>query len=188
MIPKYELKAEAIQEMVLTTVENHLSLKTAGYRCSTEQTWNGLVKAAAEGRSWEAVCGESPDVVDSHTLREQLNRALKVAEVGQPEAEMNAALVSSLPIDRPRGGLEGAIATQDEPFYGKTPTLLAYTRKGKAREGTSRCFRIASAYVIWRQVRLTLALTYVLPDDTLPEVVERLLQRLTNLGLPATVL
>lgn len=32
------------------------------YSCSTEQTWNVLVKAAAEGRSLEAVCGESPDV------------------------------------------------------------------------------------------------------------------------------
>jgi hypothetical protein len=77
MIPKYELKAEDLQQMVLTTAKNHLSLKTEGYRCSTEQTLNVLVKAAAEGRSLEAGCGESPDIVDSNTLREQLNAALK---------------------------------------------------------------------------------------------------------------
>jgi putative transposase len=188
MIPKYELKAEDIQQIVVTTAENHLSLKTEGYRCSTKQTWNVLVKAAAEGRSLEAVCGESSDLVDSNTLREQLNAALKVADLRQQEAEMNAALGSAIPAGMPRGGLEVAIDTQDEPFSGKTPTLVAYTRKGKARAGTSRFFRIASAYVIWRQLRLTLALTYVLPDDPLTDVVERLLQRLADLGLHATVL
>lgn len=56
--------------------------------------------------------------------------------------------------------------------------MRAYTCKTRAKAGTSRFFRIAGAYVIWREVRLTLALTYVLPEDTLPEVVERLLLRL----------
>jgi hypothetical protein len=37
--------------------------------------------------------------------------------------------------------------------------LLTYTRKAQAKDGTSRFFRIASAYVIWRELRLTLALT-----------------------------
>ena len=88
----------------------------------------------------------------------------------------------------PRGGLEVAIDTHDEPFYGKTSELLAYTCKDRAKAGTTHFFRIASAYVIWREVRLTLALTYVLPEDDLPSVVERLLQRLGQLGLHATVL
>jgi putative transposase len=81
-----------------------------------------------------------------------------------------------------------AIDTHDEPFYGKTPELLTYTCKAQAKAGTTHFFRIASAYVIWREVRLTLALTYVLPEDDLPRVVERLLQRLCHLGLHATVL
>jgi hypothetical protein len=78
--------------------------------------------------------------------------------------------------------------THDEPFYGKTPELLTYTRKGQAKAGTTHFFRIATAYVSWHEVRLTLALTYVLPEDDLSSVVERLLQRLGHLGLHATVL
>jgi hypothetical protein len=46
---------------------------------------------------------------------------------------------------------------------------------------------MASAYVIWREVRLTLAVTYVLPEDTLPAVVAKLLGTLQQLGLRATV-
>jgi hypothetical protein len=70
----------------------------------------------------------------------------------------------------------------------KSPQLQAYTCKTRAKAGTTRFFRIASAYVIWRELRRTLALTYVLPQDRLPEVVERLLLRLGQVGLYATVL
>jgi hypothetical protein len=102
--------------------------------------------------------------------------------------EMNTALAAAIPAGMPRGGLEVAIDTHDEPFYGKTPELLTYTCSGRAQDGTTHFFCIASAYVIWREVRLTLALTYVLPEDDLSGVVERLLQRLGHVGLHATVL
>jgi putative transposase len=111
-----------------------------------------------------------------------------VSELRQQEAEMNAALSAAMPAGMPRGGLEVAIDTHDEPFYGKTPELRACTCKTRAKDGTTHFFRIASAYVIWREVRLTLALTYVLPDDPLPVVVEKLLKQLKQVGLHATVL
>jgi hypothetical protein len=169
-------------------MEQHLSVKTEGYRLSTGQTFDLLLKAVAEGSSLEAVCADSCGAVDSNTLREQLNAALPVAQLRQQEAEMNAALQAALPANMPRAGVEVALDTHDEPFYGKSAVLRAYSCKSRARVGTTRFFRIASAYVIWHDVRLTLALTYVLPDDTLPQVVQRLLTRLEHLNLCATVL
>jgi hypothetical protein len=158
MIPEHALNAEDVRAMMLDTMEQHLSLKTEGYRSSTHQTYNLLLKAAAEGSSLEAVCADScGGGVDSNTLREQLNSALVVEALRQQEAEMNAALQAAIPAGMPRGGLEVAIDTHDEPFYGKTPELRTYTCKTRAKAGTSRFFRIASAYVIWREVRLTLA-------------------------------
>jgi len=188
IIPRNELKAEAIHRMLLDTLQAHLSLKTEGYRCTTEQVFNVLVKAAAEGSSLEAVCSDQVGGLDGNTVREQLNAALDVTQLRQQEAEMNQALASAIPAAMPRGGLEVAIDTHDEPFYGQTPEMLTYTRKGQAKDGTTRFFRIASAYVIWHEVRLTLALTYVLPEDDLPGVVRRLLHRLAQLGFHATVL
>ena len=188
MIPEYRLNAEDIRGMMLDVMEKHLSVKTEGYRCTTRETFNLLLKAVAEGSSLEAVCADSCGVMASNTLRDQLNAALTVGDLRQQEAEMNATLQAAIPAGMPRGGLEVAIDTHDEPFYGKTPELRAHTCKTRAKAGTSRFFRLASAYVIWREVRLTLALTYVLPDDTLPEVVERLLTRLKQVALHATVL
>ena len=187
MIPENGLNAEDVLGMLLDRMEKHLSLKTEGYRSTTHETFNLLLKAVAEGSSLEAVCADSSGVVDSNTLREHLNVALEVYELRQQEAELNAALASAIPVGMPRGGLEVAIDTHDEPFYGKTPELLTYTCPGQAKAGTTHFFRIASAYVIWHEVRLTLALTYVLPEDDLPGVVERLFQRLGRLGLHATV-
>jgi putative transposase len=188
MIPEQALNAEDVRQMMLNTMATHLSVTTTGYRCSTMQTFDLLLKAVAEGSSLAAVCADSCGVVDSNTLRAQVNTALPVSSLRQQEAEMNAALQACIPDGMPRGGLEVAIDTHDEPFYGKTPELRAYTCKTRAKDGTTRFFRIASAYVIWREVRLTLALTYVLAEDTLPHVVAKLLTRLKPIGLHATVL
>ncbi len=188
MIPKYTLNAEDVRAIMVKTMERHLSVRTEGYRCTTTQTFDLLLKAVAEGSSIEAVCADSGGAVDSNTLREQVNRALPVSQLRRQESEMNAALQAAIPRDMPYGGVEVAIDTHDEPCYGKTPQLRAYTCKTRAKNGTTRFFRIASAYVIWREVRLTLALTYVLPDDVLSTVVERLLRRLQHIGLHATVL
>jgi putative transposase len=188
MIPENALNAEDIHKMMLDRMESHLSLRTEGYRSSTRETYNLLLKTVAEGSSLEAVCADSCGVVDSNTLREHLNRALRVSELRQQEEEINSALQATLPVGIPRGGLEVAIDTHDEPFYGKTPELLSYTRKGRAKAGTTHFFRIASAYVIWREVRLTLALTYVLPEDDLLKVVKQLLTRLAYVGIHTSVL
>jgi hypothetical protein len=187
-IPQHQLKAEDLHQMVMKTAQPHVHLETNGYQCSTEQTWNVLIKAASEGRSVEAVCKETTDVVAGNTMREHLKVALPLGGLRDQEREMNAALVSAIPPDMPRGGLEVAIDTHDEPYYGKTEEILSYTRKTKAHRGTTRFFRIASAYVIWREIRLTLALTYVLPEDSTASVVELLLQRLQDIGIHATVL
>jgi hypothetical protein len=75
----------------------------------------------------EAVCQDRQHPVSGNTLREQLNAALPVAKLREQEEEMNAALQAAIPSAMPRGGLEVAIDTHDEPFYGKTPDLRAYT-------------------------------------------------------------
>lgn len=188
IIPEYALNAEDVRGLMLDKMETHLTLKTEGYRSRTHQTIDLLLKAVAEGSSLEAVCADSCGAVAANTLREQLNAALDVAHLREQEAEMNRALQAAIPVGMPRGGLEVAIDTHDEPFYGKTPELRACTCKTRAKDGTTRFFRIASAYVIWREVRLTLALTYMLPADTLPQVVQKLLDQLGQVGLHATVL
>lgn len=188
MIHNHRLKAEDMRFQTVKTLSKHLSLKVEGYKCDTEMMWDIVVKASAEQASIEATCADLGTVADSNTVREHLNEALRVANLRLHEAEMNNALAASIPVSMRREGVEVAIDFHDEPFYGKRPELKALTCRGQAKKGTTHFIRIASAYVIWRQVRLTLAVLYVLPEDDTLTVLQRLLRQLKTLGFKAKVL
>lgn len=188
MIPEQVLKAEDIHQVSMKTLHQHLKLNIDGYRCDTDMVFNALLKAAADNSSIEAACADLLEVADSNTLREQLNAALDVADLWRHEVELNNALADGIPDNVGRNGVELAIDFHDEPFYGQTPELRTYVSRDQAKKGTTRFFRIASAYVMWRGIRLTLALTYVLPEYSTLDVLRRLLQRLGHLNFQAKVL
>ena len=188
MIPKNELHVAQLYEMSVTTLQNHLPLNLTGYRCTSEMALSALVKAALDNTSLNAVCDDLTRMADANTIREQLNTALDVSELARQEVEMNAALAAGLPNEMARAGVEVAIDFHDEPFYGKDILARSYTCRGQARKGTTRFVRIASASVIWRGLRLTLALSYVLPEYSTLQVLQRVLQRLSFLGIRPGVL
>lgn len=188
MILKNRLSAEDVREVSEALLKKHLSLDVDGYKLTTEMALNVLMKAAIEKRSIEAVCADLEAVVDSNTLREALNRELTATDLRQHEAQFNEALADCIPAAMPRRGLEMAVDFHDEPFYGKSDELRKYTVRGEAHEGTTYFWRIATLYVIWRGVRLTLALTYVLPEDSTLTVLQRLLERRATLGFAPKVL
>ena len=182
MIPQYELKAEDIRAYTLNLLKEHTKLNVKGYVCTTDVILDVVLKASAEGSSIEAASNDLQDAADSNTIREYLNAVLDVKELRQQEKEMNAALADCIPESMPHTKLEVAIDFHDEPFYGKQADLRAVTVSGQAKKGTTHFIRIASAYVIWRQVRLTLALHYVLPDESTLDILKILLNRLLDLG------
>lgn len=188
MIAQNELKAEEIRMTMQAVAQEHLPFAADGYTCTSEMIYDVLMKAASEGISIDAACRDLEQSVTGNTLREVLNEQMRAEQLRQHEAELNAALAARLPKQIQAGGLEAAIDEHDEPFYGKTPEVRAYTRRSRARQGTTHFFRIVSAYVIYRQMRLTLAVTFVLPEDKTMAVVSRLYQRLQALNLRIKVL
>lgn len=182
MIPQYELKAEDIRAYTSKLLKDHVKLDVAGYVCTTEIILDVLLKASAESSSIEAASNDLKGGADSNTIREYLNAVLDIQELRTQESEMNAALAECIPASMPRTKVEVAIDFHDEPFYGKQANLREVTCSGQAKKGTTHFIRIASAYVIWRQVRLTLALHYVLPDESALDILTILLNRLQELG------
>ena len=150
--------------------------------------FNVLIKASAENSSLEAACADLEEIADSNTIREYLNEALPIKELREQEKQVNAALACCTPEDLIRTDIEVAIDFHDEPFYGKQESIRKVTCAGQAKKGSTHFVRIATAYIIWRQVRLTLAVRYVLPEDDTLEILKFLLQRLKKLGFTAKVL
>ena len=188
MIHPHELKAEDVRAYALKVLKKHLRIEANGYSCKTDMIYDVLMKASAECSSLEAVCADLEEVADSNTLREYVNQALPSDELSAQEEQANRALAECIPESMVRQGIEIAIDYHDEPFYGKQEAMRAVTCSGQAKKGTTHFVRIATAYVIWRQVRLTLAVHYVLPNEEALEVLKILLQRLKKLGFSAKVL
>jgi putative transposase len=188
MIHQHELKSEDIRAFALEIMKKNFQLEANGYICKTEMLYDVLLKASVECSSLEAVCADLEDVADSNTQRAYLNLALPIKELSSQAEQVNRALADCIPESMVRTGVEIAVDFHDEPFYGKQENLRAVTCSGQAKKGTTHFVRIATAYVIWRQVRLTLAVHYVLPGEKTLDVLKTLLERLKTLGFQAKVL
>lgn len=188
MIHQYELKAEDIHAYTKQVMMRHFQIEVNGYCCKTEMIFDLLMKASAECSSLEAACADLEKVADSNTVREYVNKFLPVDQLSEQEAAANQTLAECIPEKMARKGIEAAVDFHDEPFYGKLEATRAVTCAGKAKKGTTHFVRIATAYVIWRQVRLTLAVHYVLPEEKALDVLKTLLKRLKSLGFETKVL
>jgi len=188
MIPQQELTAQDIRETIHDVAQEHLPLEADGYISTGEMLYDVLMKAASEGISIDAACRDLENTASGNRIRELLNGQLSSEQLRQHEDEINQALAARLPWQLQAHGIEAAIDEHDEPFYGKSPELTEYLCRGKAKAGTTRFFRIFSLYVIYRQMRLTLAVAFVLPEDKTLAVVHRLLKRVQALKLQIDVL
>lgn len=188
MIHPYELKAKDVHSYTARVLKGHSQIEAHGYCCHTDMIFDILMKASAECSSVEAACADLEDTADSNTIREYLNQALAANELRQQEERANAALAECIPSALDRARIEVAMDFHDEPFYGKQEGTRKLTCSGQAKKGTTHFVRIATAYIIWRQVRLTLAVRYVLPEEDSLETLKFLLDRLKTLGFSAKIL
>jgi putative transposase len=177
------LTDENTRHEAIERLSTYFPLQVWGYECSPETVFDVLVKAAMTGQTIETVCNGLAKIVDGETIRGYLNEQVRVDDLHSLEQQVNQALVAGLPHRLRKTKLEIAIDLHDEPFYGHRPELLALTCGGKAHKGTTRFFRVATAYVIFKDMRLTLGLLFVRPEDDIPDIVAALLRRLRLLGL-----
>lgn len=171
-----------------TILQEHLPLEAHGYSCRSEHLYDAILGASARQQSLEALCQHMPSLPSADTLREHLNGQLTIEKVPEIEHSINEALRADLPKRLSRSarkrGLRIAIDYHDRPYYGKAPAEQALWVRAKAKDGTTRFLRVATAYVIDRGLRLTLALRFVRPEDTTVGVVAHLRSWLEALDMP----
>ncbi len=182
---KTELKLtdEDTRQEAIERLGTHIPLEISGYECTAETVYDVLIKAAVTGQTIENVCKNLDEMVDGETIRGYLNEQINLDNFQSLEQQVNQASVAGLPRRLRKTKVEIAIDWHDEPFYGHSAGLLDLTCGGKADKGTTRFFRIATAYVIFKDMRLTLALLFVTPQDDLAEIVAALLRRLGILDI-----
>lgn len=174
------LDDETTRELTVERLEEHLPVEVEGYKVSSQIIFEVMTHAAVTGTSIEASCQELSVGVSSNSVREHLNAQVRQDNLAELEAGVNRALQTGLPRKVRRAACELAIDLHDQPFYGQDDDL---TCRGEAKAGTTRCYRVASAYLIHEGIRFTLGLSFVRPEQSKADMVEALLAYVMRVGV-----
>jgi hypothetical protein len=183
-----ELTAQEVLRHAQDLLEEQLPLNAEGYKCTTDDLFKVLLGVAATKGTLEAVCADLVGTPDPHTIRGYFNKQLCVEELPALEQQLNAALAAEVPRRVRRHAQEVAIDYHDRPYYGKGEQAQELWVRGKAKDGTTRFYRVATAYLVLNGLRLTLALHFVLPDEDTVSVLDLLLKRVQAQGLQVSCL
>lgn len=172
-------------DFTIAALEQYFDLSAEGYICQTHDLYRVLVAAAARQTYIETVCNDMPDAPDSNTVRGYLKKQLTPDQIGVLQRHCNRALAKQLPewlCDHPK---EVAIDLHDAPYYGKDDLEAkdSWVCRGEARQGTTRFYRCATAYIMHKDVRFTLAVIFVHPDDDTAKIVKQLIRRVKALKI-----
>jgi putative transposase len=163
-------------------LQEHLPLAADGSCCTTDDLLNALLGIAVNRSTLEAVCTDWTAASDPATVRRYLNEQLCVEDLPELEQFLIAALRTEIPPRVWRRAREVAIDFHDRPYYGKQPQAEGLWVRGKARDGTTRFYRIATAYVMLNGLRVTLALRFVLPEMEVVSLLDDVLKSLKKQG------
>jgi hypothetical protein len=173
-----KLSDQKVLDTAREVLKENLPLEAEGYVCTTDDLYNVLLGVAANRGTLQAVCTDGLKIADPETIRGYLNDQLRVEALPELERPLNAGLAAQTPKRIYRTPQGVAIDFHDRPYYGKQPQSTGLWVRGQAKDGTTRFYRIATAYVMLKDLRVTLAVRFVLPEDDTLTVLQDLLKRL----------
>jgi hypothetical protein len=157
-------------------------LKDHGWLCTAAVVWNIVLRAAARSISIYAACRDLADGPCDQAVRDALAHGLpKTFSV--LERRLNEALLCDLPRRLRRARWELAIDWHLSPYYGEPMWSRNELYYGKPRQGTKKFHAYASACIVTRGYRYTVALTYVRRHESTVTALRRLLTRIRQIGL-----
>jgi hypothetical protein len=166
-----------------TGLRQHLPLAAAGYECTTDDLLNVLLGVAANRGTVESVCRDLVGTPDAATIRGYFNEELCVEDLPNLAQRLNAALADEIPPRVWQQACDVAMDFQDRPYYGKAPQATGLWVRGRARDGTTHFYRVATAYVMLNHLRVTLAIRFVLPKEEIVTIVRDLQNALKKLRI-----
>jgi putative transposase len=178
-----KLTDQQVLECARAGLQEHLTLTAEGYKCTTEDLLDVLLGVGAKGSTIEAVCADLVGTPDPDTIRQYLNEQLTVDKLPELGRSLNAALAAQIPRRVYRRVRDIAIDFHDRPYYGRSSQEEGLWVRGKAKSGTTRFYRIATAYVVLAGLRVTLAVGFFLPGNDTVTILGILLQRVKTLGI-----
>jgi len=158
-----------------------LRLEYQGYKCTTPILLQVLLLAAARTVSLFAACRDLADAPSDSTVRNALLATLP--DIGILEQRLNQTLCTELPRAVRRKSRIVAIDLTLIPYHGKPAHDKKEIYRSKPKSGTSHFHAYATAVVVHKGHRYTLALTHVEYGEKMKDVLKRLLAMVRKRGV-----
>src|SRR5262245_55201015 len=178
---QYTITARAIHDHAAALCQRHLRLADHGPKCTALTLLTLLFYAAARLSSLAAACGSLSRAPSDTAARTALLATLPPTH--ELQRRLNRALQGDLPRALRRRRQPLAIDLTLLPYHGEPRADPSEVYRGQAKDGTSHFHAYATAYVIKKGHRYTVALAYVRQGDDLAAVVRDLLRQAAKAGV-----
>jgi hypothetical protein len=183
---QYTLQSQDVYNLAMQTL-SHLPLSAKGEKVQPTDLLEILVFAAASRLSINQACHDLEGAPSGATVLGQL--ANQLSDLALLEVTMCEVLARLLPRGLGQKGRRVAIDLIELPYHGGVDDKHEdEVCRGKAKQGTTHFFTYATAYVVLRGRRYTLALCRVKATMTMDQVIDKLLRRVQALGIKISLL
>ena len=182
----YTITRSAVHQHARQLLQSCLRLPDFSATCTAAIFLHVLFAACARVGSLSAACWSLTRAPSRETIRRALLRWLPARD--ELLRRLNRALSVEVPRAWRRRPQQVAIDLTLVPYHGLPFTDVLEIYRAQAKSGASHFHAYATAYVNYRGQRYTLALTSVRRGEKLPEVLQRLLRRLSQLGVSVRML
>jgi Transposase DDE domain len=167
-------------------LRQHVPLRDSQRKVSAPTLWAVLMIAAAGVTSIHATCGWLDGLPSEETIRKALYASLP--EFAELQRQLNGALAGRLPKALGRRPQRLAIDLTLIPYHGEPFRDPKEVYRSLAKDGTSHFHAYATAYVVLKGQRFTVALTAVAKGEPLKDVLQRLLKQAGSVGVKPRLL
>ena len=178
---QYTLTPAHVHAHVRVRLQKYLHLTDHGPRCAADTLWTVLCYAASRIISLAAACAALRDAPSDTAAHDALLATLP--DYAQLQRRLNRALQGDLPHALRRRRQPLAIDLVLIPYHGQPLHHADEIYRSQAKSGTSHFHAYATAYVIRKGRRFTVALTPVSRHDAMPDVLKRLLREAARAGV-----
>jgi putative transposase len=184
--PHHILDRKRVHRLAAEHLQAHLQFRDYKRKTSARVLWSLLLAAAARITSLSDACQRLNDAPSDETARKALLATLP--DYATLQRRLNAALAGHLPGALRRRLQRLALDLTLVPYHGRPFGDPAEVYRARAKDGTSHFHAYATAYVVRRGQRYTVALTGVRKGEALKDVVQRLLRQAAAVGIRPSLL
>jgi hypothetical protein len=177
------LNRKQVHRSATKHLQNYVPMRDYKRKVSAQTLWAVLLVAATGITSIHACCGRLDHIASEETIRKAL--IASIPEFVELQRQLNRALAGRLPRALTRRSQRLAIDLTLIPYHGEHFRDEKEVYRSLAKQGTSHFHAYATAYVILKGQRFTVALTAVAKGEAMKEVLQRLLKQARSVGVKA---